>query len=91
MSPIDPTSFLTLGSYRRLSTEGDVLVYVRSHETGDMLVALNFDDEPAVVRLPAAMSGNVALSTHMDRMEERVSGELALRPDEGLLIEVDRP
>jgi alpha-glucosidase len=80
---------LTRGAYRRLSTEGDVLIYLRSHPSGERLVALNFDDRPAGVRLPAGMSGRVALSTHMDRQEEGVSGELALRPDEGILLELD--
>jgi alpha-glucosidase len=79
---------LTGGTYRRLSTEGDVLIYLRSHASGERLVALNFDDRPADVRLPAAMSGKVALSTHMDRQEESVSGDLVLRPDEGVLIEL---
>ena len=74
---------LTHGSYRRLSTEGDVLLFLRTHETGSRLVALNFDDQPALARLPPGMSGRVALSTHLDRSGEPVPGELPLRPDEG--------
>jgi alpha-glucosidase len=83
------SSALRRGAYRRLSTEGDVLIYLRSHATGERLVALNFDDRPAGVRLPAGMGGRIALSTHMDRRAESVSGEVALRPDEGLLIELE--
>jgi alpha-glucosidase len=78
---------LTGGTYRRLSIEGDVLIYLRSHASGERLVALNLDDRPADVRLPAGTSGKIALSTHMDRQEKSVSGDLALRPDEGVLIE----
>jgi alpha-glucosidase len=85
---------LSLGSYRTLSVEGDVLVYARSGG-GDgartFVVALNLTPEPRAVafadgELPG---GRIVLSTHMDRGGEPVGDAgLALRGDEGVVVEV---
>jgi alpha-glucosidase len=53
------------------------------------LVALNLGDEPAAVDFPVdAISGRVLLSSHCDRENELVSNSLALRPNEGVVIDL---
>ena len=34
-------------------------------------------------------ASSIALSTHLDRAGERVSGDLALRGDEGVIVALD--
>jgi alpha-glucosidase len=80
---------LAAGGYRTLAVEGDVLVYAREHEGSRYVVALNLEPRPkAVVFGESAVQGLVALSTHLDRAGEPVRGEVALRADEGVVIEV---
>jgi hypothetical protein len=52
-------------------------------------VALNLQSSPKVVVFGEGdPRGRVALSTHLDRAGEPVGGEVALRADEGVVIEV---
>jgi alpha-glucosidase len=73
---------LQAGSFRIAATDAaDVLAYFR----GDgFLVALNLGGRPQRIRL--ANGGAIVLSTHLDRVEERVGDTLELRPDEGLVV-----
>jgi alpha-glucosidase len=75
----DPTSILSLhrqlialrsatpalryGAYRALSVIGDVLCYERAAEDQRLLVALNFGDRPAEMRLSSWSGKHVLLST----------------------------
>ena len=62
-----------------------MLAYLR----GDaFLVALNLTATPQRLRLPRP--GNVALSTRLDREGEPTGGTLALRPDEGVVVRLER-
>jgi alpha-glucosidase len=80
---------LELGSYRPLVASGDLLLYVRELSGSRIFVALNLGAEPAVVSFPQEMiSGALLLSTFGDRQEEHVSGELALRAYEGIIVEL---
>jgi alpha-glucosidase len=72
---------LQVGSFQLLETTGEVLAYLRE---GRFLVALNLGDEPQ--RVPLVRGGAVALSTHLDRADERVGNPLDLRPNEGLIV-----
>jgi alpha-glucosidase len=77
---------LELGRYQPLAAESDVLAYLRvgrRHEAS-FLVALNLGSRPQ--RFAAARDGTVALSTHLDRANERAARVLELRPDEGLIV-----
>ncbi|MFG1424681.1 alpha-amylase family glycosyl hydrolase [Roseixanthobacter glucoisosaccharinicivorans] len=77
---------LMLGAYRALAAQGDLLLYVRVRDgAGRVLVALNLGDEPLSATLPG-LAGEVLLSTFCDREEERISGEIALRANEGLMV-----
>ncbi|MEW5927607.1 MAG: alpha-amylase family glycosyl hydrolase [Gemmatimonadota bacterium] len=80
---------LEVGRYEPVAAEGDVLAYVRRARRGesDFLVALNLGPHPHVLRRPAdAPRGTVAVSTHLDREGETVSGDVRLRANEGLVI-----
>jgi alpha-glucosidase len=82
---------LQFGSYRPLVASGDLLLYVREVAAGAIFVALNLGAEPAVVSFPhGAVSGLVLISTHCDRENEQVSGDLALRAHEGIIVELAR-
>ncbi|HEX2090795.1 MAG TPA: alpha-amylase family glycosyl hydrolase [Longimicrobiaceae bacterium] len=80
---------LEVGRFEPVAAEGSVLAYVRRARQGesDFLVALNLGRQPQTLRCPErAREGTIALSTHLDRGGERVSGELRLRGDEGVLV-----
>jgi alpha-glucosidase len=61
------------------------LVYVREAGADRALVALNLTAEPRALAL-AGESGEIVLSTGLDREGERVAGELALGRDEGVVV-----
>ena len=66
-------------------------VYQRQQANQRCLVALNFSAQDQVVTLPEQGQGRVLLSTQLDREGPLLSSEVALRGNEGLLIEVDAP
>jgi alpha-glucosidase len=80
---------LSIGEYIPVSAPGDLLSYIRKSDTGrPVLMALNMASEPARFAYREAR-GNVLLSTHMDRREERVDGHIGLRANEGVMIGLD--
>jgi alpha-glucosidase len=82
-------STLQLGSYRPIVASGDLLLYVRELAGSQIFVALNLGAEPAVVGFPqGTVAGTLLLSTHCDRENERVTGDLALRAQEGIIVEL---
>ena len=83
---------LRLGDWAPIATAGDVLVYLRRGGGQSLLVALNLDPEPkAVLFAEDHPTGTLLLSTHLDRAGEPVTGELSLRADEGVVIELQAP
>jgi alpha-glucosidase len=56
-------------------------------EDGRWLVALNLGGAEARLAVPGT-AGRIELSTVAGRNGERVGGEIVLRPDEGLVIEL---
>jgi alpha-glucosidase len=80
---------LSIGEYIPVSASGDLLSYIRKSKNGrPILVALNMASEPTKFTYNEAQ-GNVLLSTHMDRREERFAGRIGLRADEGVMIGLD--
>jgi alpha-glucosidase len=77
---------LELGRYRPLPAKGDVLAYIRTARENEpsFLVALNLGSGPQ--RLTLERGGTVALSTHLDRANERADSVLELRPEEGVIV-----
>jgi alpha-glucosidase len=78
---------LRAGEYAELPrAEDGCLTYVREADADRKLVALNITAEAKV--LSFASQGEVLLSSAMDRQAEPVSGELTLRGDEGVVVDV---
>jgi alpha-glucosidase len=78
---------LSIGAYAPVEVTGDVLVFERAAGPSRCVVALNLGRPPARVRLPSALAGGRLLaSTYMDREGERAGNDLALRPDEGVIL-----
>ncbi|MEA3310077.1 MAG: alpha-amylase family glycosyl hydrolase [Chloroflexota bacterium] len=78
------------GSYTPLDVATqDCYVYLRAEGEEKRLIALNFSAGPRTLTIPTVSSGNVALSTYLDR-EGAVAGEtLELRAYEGVIVEID--
>jgi alpha-glucosidase len=75
---------LLTGRHEPAAVQNHVLAYWRCLDGRRLLVALNLGDAPGELRLPG--SGEVRLSTHLDRAGERASGSLGLRPAEGVIV-----
>ncbi len=77
------------GSYRPVDVAyDDVYVYDRAVFAERYLVALNFAAEPRTLAIPGETTGRVLLSTHLDREEAVSLDALALRANEGVIIEL---
>ncbi|WP_394825608.1 DUF3459 domain-containing protein [Pendulispora albinea] len=86
-SPASSDPALAVGSKRLLASSDDVLVYERTEQASRLLVALNFSAEERAADL-AGKSGVVLLSTYLDHRGDVVQGELRLRANEGVLVEL---
>jgi len=78
---------LTEGSYRPLTADGELLLYIREVQNERLLVALNMGSQPLSVTF--ALSGSVLLSSFADREAEKITNEIDLRANEGLVVNVD--
>jgi alpha-glucosidase len=83
----EPT--LYAGSYTPVVATGDLLAYVREGGGRRFLVALNLGSQAATLAANDLGRGQVALSTHLDRAGELVDGDVALRGDEGVIVELE--
>jgi alpha-glucosidase len=79
---------LSLGSYRSYAVDGDLLVYYRELDDSKLLIALNLTDQPQALAFESGASGKILVSTGADRDGEAITDSLALRGDEGLVIEL---
>ncbi|MBX6320654.1 MAG: DUF3459 domain-containing protein [Rhodospirillaceae bacterium] len=77
---------LSVGAYAEAHADEAVLAYWRNWGDRRLLVALNLTDRPRTLDPPPG-GGRVLLSTHMDREQEPVGQRLALRADEGVIVE----
>ena len=75
---------LIRGAYTTLRASKGVLAYLRETPRQRLIVALNLTSVPRSMRC----SGRVRLSTHLDRDDQRIGGELRLRPNEGIVLEI---
>jgi alpha-glucosidase len=83
---------LAVGCYRLAFASGDLLAYVREHVGRRLLVTLNLGPEPQILDLgPRRLSGMIRLGTRLGREGEQLCGALALRGDEGAIIELGTP
>jgi alpha-glucosidase len=79
---------LTIGRYRPIVAEGDLILYIREHDAERLLIALNLGADPASVQFPQPLQGHVLVSCLADREDERIEAGIELRGDEGLVIEL---
>jgi alpha-glucosidase len=81
-------SSLSIGYYQPIAASGDLLLFVRQHEDERTLVALNFGAEPLAASFVQPLQGRILMSTFTDRVSEAVSGEIYIRPHEGVIIDI---
>jgi alpha-glucosidase len=80
---------LSAGSYRRIPTQRDLLLYVREFGYDRTLIALNLGCGAIATSLPrGATFGRVLVSCFGDREGDDITERIDLRGNEGLVIEV---
>jgi alpha-glucosidase len=77
---------LAVGSYAPVRADGDILAYTRAEDGRRFLMVLNLGHRSRTFA-SGEFGGRLALSTHLDRDDERVAGALELRGDEGVIVE----
>jgi len=78
---------LEIGSYARVPAAGDLLAYTRAAGDQRFLIALNLGSQEQSLDL-GALRGRIVLSTQLDRASEAADGALAMRADEGVIVEL---
>ncbi|MGJ4968925.1 alpha-amylase family glycosyl hydrolase [Bradyrhizobium sp. HKCCYLRH1073] len=78
---------LVTGSYRSVAAQGDLLLYRREDDGEVLTIALNLGGEPVSIATEAGgLTGEILLSTWLDRGGERIDGTLDLRGNEGVVV-----
>jgi alpha-glucosidase len=78
---------LVSGPYVPIAAQGDLLLYRRGTDAATILIALNLGDQPiSLVSDAAGLTGQILLSTLLDRQGEKVDGSLDLRGNEGVIV-----
>jgi alpha-glucosidase len=81
------TPALVSGAYVPITAQGELLLYRRQDDDGSMLIALNLGNDPVSVRSDSiGLSGEILISTMMDREGEAVGETLDLRGNEGVIL-----
>ena len=79
---------LVAGRYVGVAASDDILAYRREQDGDRLLVVLNLGGKPATFALPQGDAGRILLSTRRDGVDETVARELAVQPNEGLILEL---
>jgi alpha-glucosidase len=80
-------SQLQSGNYVPVAAQGNLLLYRREGKGSAVLIALNFGDQPVAIASDiVGLSGEILLSTFLDREGEKVEGSVDLRGNEGVII-----
>jgi alpha-glucosidase len=78
---------LRVGHYRPIVATGELLMFVRAHESERTLIGLNLGGSSIGVSFPdRQLRGEVVVSSAGDRDGEVVPGQLSLRGHEGVVI-----
>ena len=78
---------LLTGRYRPVTANGDLLLFVREHESERTLVGLNLGGDAIEVRFPGdRLRGEILVSSTGDRDGAVVAGPLTLSGDEGVVM-----
>jgi len=80
---------LSLGGFRLTEVNDHLLTYERRLGDRAALVVLNMTDHPRAVTV--AKPAVTALSTYLDTGVQTHNGEIALRPNEGLILQLSNP
>jgi alpha-glucosidase len=78
---------LEQGAWLALRSADDVLAYERAFGGERIAILLNFSDAPRRVEGLGLETTRIALSTYADRRGEPARDVVALRPNEGLILE----
>ena len=79
---------LRSGDYVPIAADGDLLLYRRECEGSSVVIALNLGAEPvSIASEHAGLTGEILLSTSLDRHSETIEGALDLRGNEGVIID----
>ena len=80
---------LNRGSYQGQESDSqDCFVYLRQFEHERLLVAINFSEQPQVVKAPTHGGGQILLSTSLNRGGPIDTATLELQGHEGCIIEL---
>jgi alpha-glucosidase len=82
------TPALNVGSYKQVAATDEVLAFIREVEGQKFFVALNFTDKTSKLTL-GDLVGHVAFTSMMDQVGQSVAGNLELRPNEGVVVNLD--
>ncbi len=78
---------LSIGDYVPIRSQETLMAYIRQHEGTRFLIVLNFGKDAQELDLGAPYdTGVLLISTKLDRDGETVSGKIALRSDEGVVV-----
>jgi alpha-glucosidase len=78
---------LRSGDYVPVAATGNLLLYRRQSEGRSIAVALNLGDEPvSIASMSSGLTGEILLSTSLDRRGEIIDGTVDLRSNEGAII-----
>lgn len=76
---------LVHGAIESVEAEGNILKYDRRQGNKRLAIALNFSQKPVQV---SNSSGQIVVSTHLDRIGEDVARSVSLRANEGVIVQV---
>jgi glycosidase len=84
------TPALQWGSYQAMNGVPEAcFVFLRQVKDRRILIALNFSSQEQRLALPALGEGAIVISTHLDRAASVNPAQLALRADEGIIVELE--
>jgi len=77
---------LSIGAWRAVDVEGDILAYAREVEGSRYVILANLNPAPVSVRINEPVDGVAVLSTIKGRIERTVGPSIDLQADEALII-----
>jgi alpha-glucosidase len=83
----DQSDILKNGDYHSIDLDTEVLSYERSVGHEKLRVLLNFSGMTKRISMGSSM-GTVQLTTSLDKENDKIDGDITMRPHEGLLIKV---
>jgi alpha-glucosidase len=85
------TPALISGDYMPVAAQGDLLLYRRQGGDDAVVIALNLGAEPVSIETePVGITGEILLSTQVDRQGEAIEDSLNLRGHEGVIVGIRR-